>query len=656
MKFISNFLYITFEEAVDCGISLDTIKSAKSRNSSSWEFIDDPSDRRKVLIKYEALQPKYKALVVERFGDPYKYEAANILKPYITTDHNAVQYLLKFRLNDGKALSEQHIKKYTDACNLLNFIAKTDKKAAKQIGFPDKNTFTEAIINYIKSESIELPQSYRRLTEAVRNYEREGAASVISGKIGNQNRSKVKDELALALLKKLIEHPNGLGDHFIALKYNEWAVKNGMETLSKSTVGNYKREYEMELLAGRKGTEVYRDKFDPVVHRKRASAPLLLINSDDNVLDLYFIKDTENKKGHHHTDYYHRYVLYVVTDTFNDYPLGYAIGNTVTKELIKEAYRNACNHIYSLTGAYYLPHQLVTDRWGINPSLDSELAQYFKAQGTFTPAKFSNSRSKHIEQSFSNKWHGILKTYTNYAGHNVSAKDKLNREAVEINKRDYPTIEQAPAQIAEFIERVRRTVPAPNQLSKQQEWIQAWNEMDVTKRIPLDDERRLMLYGKQHSHSTKLTNKGVQFTIQWQQFTFDVPEYEYTKFVGTTGTVLYDPSNLNQVLFTADEGRIRILCTANQAVPSALADFTEGDGKLLSEKLAEKKRINQGMIDKREERDELLQRAQIDVASILQAGVLSKQISHEAQISYTSGSVKQLRENNSEESDFLDRL
>jgi len=656
MKFISNTLYITPDDAEQAGFYKAAV-DAKSKGRSSFDFQIDPDKKNRWIIPYESLTQKYKTAINNHFGNPYEFAGANQLKKHITSDYAAIQYLTQFRFNDGKALSEQLLKDYSTACNILNFLSKSDKKAVKQIGFSDKNVFFEAVILLIKNEGVDLPTSYRRLMEAMREYEANGAASVISKRLGNQNRTKVKDEVSLALLKKLIEHPNKLGDYFIAGKYNEWAKQNERELISKSTVGNYRREYEFELLAGRSGEAVYRDKYDKVVHRKRASAPLLLINSDDNVLDLYYIRDKENKKGHAIADYYHRYALYVVTDAYNDYPLGYAVGNTVTIELVKQAYRNAINHVKELTGENYLWHQIQTDRWGINPNLDSELARYFSDQTHFTPSKFKNSRNRPIEQSFSHKWHGILQVYKNYAGHNVTAKNKVNREAIELNKRDFPTIEQAPAQIADFIERVRRTVDERTGFSKQERWIEGWNAIEEIKKRTLIVEEKLRLFGKRNERTSRITNRGVELQVNSTKFIYDVPEADYIKFVGTTGNVIYDPSDMNQVLFTADEGRIRILCAANQFMPSALADFEEGDRHLLNVKLDEKKRINQGMINEREKRNELIEREMIDVESLLQAGVLSKEINHKAQISYASGNVKKLKDYSGEESlDIIDRL
>ena len=73
-----------------------------------------------------------------------------------------------------------------------------------------------------------------------------------------------------------------------------------------------------------------------------------------------------------------------------------------------------------------------------------------------------------------------------------------------------------------------------------------------------------MWFGKQIQRPAKITNGGIEFTLKNTDFTYEVPEQEYLQFVGTTGNIIYDPVDMNKVLFTADNGRIRIICDAYQ--------------------------------------------------------------------------------------------
>ena len=73
MKTVANILYLEFADLTSVGVSENTIKRAKVKAASGWCFASDPSDRRKVLIKYDTLRDKYKALIEKQYGNPYEY-------------------------------------------------------------------------------------------------------------------------------------------------------------------------------------------------------------------------------------------------------------------------------------------------------------------------------------------------------------------------------------------------------------------------------------------------------------------------------------------------------------------------------------------------------------------------------------------------------
>lgn len=60
MKYVGKILYVTFAEMVACGVYPQTIKNAKQRGSKCWEFIKDPQDKRRLLIRYDVLAERYK--------------------------------------------------------------------------------------------------------------------------------------------------------------------------------------------------------------------------------------------------------------------------------------------------------------------------------------------------------------------------------------------------------------------------------------------------------------------------------------------------------------------------------------------------------------------------------------------------------------------
>jgi len=328
----------------------------------------------------------------------------------------------------------------------------------------------------------------------------------------------------------------------------------------------------------------------------------------------------------------------VVIDTFNDYILGYAFGDTITVELVKEAYRNANRHIMELTGGSYKWQQLQTDRWAISGKNTTPLEQFYNdTTNHFTPAQLKNSQSKYIERSFGTVWHQTLKKMFphNYSGHNLTAKQKLNPDTLKA--KNFPVLDNASEQIHLFIEAMRRTSRKDCELNRQQEWLEAFKGSEKSQKYLLSEEQRLQIFGKQNVkrdglalQTNKITSKGIEVSILGNKHVYELSQMQIAKHIGTSVNVVYDEANLNHVLITDGE-QLRFVAYKYKKSPAALADYEEGDAELLRLRLNEKKILApyiQGFI---QERDAVLGRAEIDAESRLQAGVLVKEVTHKDQ-------------------------
>ncbi|MFC5408039.1 hypothetical protein ACFPMF_01870 [Larkinella bovis] len=64
MKKVADIWYVEFGELTErCGILDITVKMGISRGAKNWQYIPDPDDRRRRLIRYESLADKYKLIV-----------------------------------------------------------------------------------------------------------------------------------------------------------------------------------------------------------------------------------------------------------------------------------------------------------------------------------------------------------------------------------------------------------------------------------------------------------------------------------------------------------------------------------------------------------------------------------------------------------------
>lgn len=357
------------------------------------------------------------------------------------------------------------------------------------------------------------------------------------------------------------------------------------------------------------------------ISRNRASSPLLLINADDNNQDIFFING-DNK--------WYRPALYVVIDTFNDYILGYAWGDTVTKDLIREAFRNANNHVKMITNndnQAYGWHQLQTDRWGISGKNTTDLEQFYNTMSIFTPAGLKNAKSKYVEASFGTVWHQMLKVCfpNNYTGYNIDSKKKINKDL--LNPKNFPDISEADEMIERFINVMRCTTRGKSTLNRQEEWLQAFHASDRSKQKALSKEQELQIFGKEHTYENTITNNGVMPTIGGMTIQYELSQAELLQHIGKKVQVVYDENDLSRVLITDGKG-LRKVVSAYEKVPGAFADYKEGDAERIKALQAEKKTLLPLIQKNIEGRKAILERERIDAESRIKAGVLNKEISH----------------------------
>lgn len=634
MKIIGNILFIEFIELEACNVPRRTILS--------WDNVKDPEDKRKVLIRFEALKFKYQDVIIKKFGDPYLYFRNLAIKTYLRIDAKAIDFYNRYRTTDGSALPSEKIRQYTTGANWINLLIEMETdwgKYRKVLSMKTKPELYEAVIKIIDAEAIKLPNTYQTLRRKISDYKEEGYKCLVSKKFGNTNSKKVKDEINSALLIEMISHPAQYEDTFIAAKYNKAAGELGFKTITPVTVGNYRNRNAVFIKGSREGKEAWYDNAGKVIHQKRPSAPLLLINSDDNELDVFFQQVKVNRSGQNITNYYYRPTLYVVIDAFNDYILGYAIGDTNTKDLIKAAYLDAANHIKQLTGGRYFWHQLKTDRWGIDREKKNDLSQWFSDMAAFTPTQLGNSRGKIIEQTFRGSWSSKLRELfpINYSGHNITAKKKVNRDWLEANKKDFPTIGQAAGWVEGFINEMRMIIDRGTGKTKQQLWLDAFNTMADDKKRLISDGQHLMFLGMANTNPysnqlevNTITKGGIKTIINGSKYIFEVPPDQFLNTIGKKVYIKYDPYDLSRVLAISDDEKTRLICKQYQQMPMALADYepdtTSRLNSLIGEKLGHIRQITSG----KEQRQMILQRHRLDAASILTAGVMKKELKQAA--------------------------
>lgn len=638
MKFHDDKICLEYSEIVPDIMSAGTY--AKNRERKNITVFGYGGIGREILIAFESLPAKYRSAVIEKYGNPYEYMAKEPISEQVLINWDFVAetfYDTWVLPSTQKELPKDYKKKYTEAASWLKTVNHftTDKRALKRQLNITITEFWDTVTDLIRAKNVALPTNPRSLKNKLAKYNASPdkyVSLVEAWRFGNENTKKVKDETAEALLLQMLAHHNQHDDTIIALKYSEWAKANGRKPITASTVGNYRKENEHLITLQRKGVAANYTKFSKQIHSNRPTAPLLLAVCDDNNLDLYFRKKVENKQGKTVTNEQYRVAMYVVKDYYNDYILGYAIGDTVTKDLIYAAFRNAIEHISELTGGNFLFHQLQSDRWAIDRQLKGELATYFGSLAHFTPGTVKASQTKRIEQSFNAVWHQQLKLmpYDNYAGHNITANQKMNPDAILALKKNYPSVENASQVVAHFVHNMRQSINTKTGMPRQEEWLKAFQASEKSQKRQISNEQRIELFGITHPRPARITSAGLRFDIDKHTFTYDIPDEHYLQNVGKKFTVMYEPQNMDQVLITDKKG-LRFIAKAWENAPSALADFKPGDRERLNNLLENKTKMMLGIQTKIQDRMALLSRDRIDVETVLQSGVaMPKEISYQA--------------------------
>jgi hypothetical protein len=637
-------MHVIHSAAVDAGISSNTINWAKSKGSKSWGFTNDPEDKRRVLIDFEKLKDDYKKKLTDKYGDPYEYVAQEPIRKLIKRDGEAEKFYLNYQYETAqgkKSLPEEHVEKYTVAASVLNVLKKLDMSyVKKELQLPVEK-FYNHLCEIIKHDKIDLPSSYRNLVagkdSALAKYNALGYASLIDWRFGNQLSAKVNDEVSESAMKELIAHPNQYDDVLIAMQYNAWAKKEGKKTIHHATVGVWRRKYESEIAMYREGNAALKNKFIPQVKGYRPTQPLYLVENDDNHLDLLFI-EPGNKSPR-------KYISIVVADSFNDYALGksYALNGELSDgqsiALVKAAYVDAMYHIRELTGGWYAPHELKSDRWAIK-----SLEPFYNKIGNFVPPALGNKNRGYIEQFFgSAHWKRCLKLgANNYSGNNMTAKTRgVNMEVFDRNVKNRRLIgDEAVQQIENFFHRLR-TMPQSNGMTKQQQWLEAFNAMPSSERKQITDEQFLLTFGIVHQPKNgelpRISNRGLECQISGVRYSFDIVGGTPIHEIGKQVNVLYDPYDMSRVLLTDYKG-LRLMAREARLHPRALKDAHLDSRTYLNAVLNEKVDVVNQISAKAEKRQQILTENFFDAEAVLQAGIMVKEIKQRAEQKVLSGS------------------
>lgn len=575
MDYYNNILCVSHPELVDRLIPMTTYVNLYNRKQI--RVVRRGCNNRPALIEYSSLPEWLKTAVREKYGDPKELAIINPFKQRWEVDTVAADYFSTKILPNGQNLPPEKIHEYTATASALNTMRNllNDRKAKrKALGGSTKNLL-ETVVASVKAMQKEygyvLPKNKKRIQIKLSEYEKLGYESLISGKFGNDNSSKVSDDQQQATLRKLLRDHRNLDNSQVGTLYNIIASNLGWKTITSRTVGLRREEWGLETYGGRRGENAFDNNKAMQVKRKAPSSPLLYWTMDGWDVELLYQKTDLAADGKSVTSYHNRLNAVIILDPCCKYPVGFAIGTHESPALIREALRNAIDHTQEIFGKRFKPHQLQTDRYN-NKSLKPF---YEAAAATYTPARAKNAKAKVIEPYFKLLNKKYCQLLPNWSGFGVTSNKESQPNDEYLNKIRHSFPDQA-----ECVRQIKRMLLYERK-EKYEEYMQLWGALPAEKKLSFSDIDYLYTLGETTGETNRLEGPGLRPTLNGLRREYESFDVDFRRNAAVNWIVRYNPADTKQVLATNADGSIRFLLTEKHTQPMALAERMPGDAAAL---------------------------------------------------------------------------
>jgi hypothetical protein len=548
------------------------------------------------LFAVESLPLKYKTEVYRRVPD---LEARAESKPFIESivpDGAAEIFYQDYRHVDGRNLPTEKQIEYSNNAAILNAFrvvlersnSHRSRQSHKRINKSDFwRRAAQALPRIADTFPNSLPENPRRLQEKFNQYLRDGYSVLITGKYGLRNAAKVMTDEQESVIIKLLADPRNLDNEQIVNLYNYVGQNLGWEKVTVRVVKTRREKYDLITAAGRLGATRFRNQREMQVTRSRPTMPLLYWTLDGWTAELLYQKET-TKDGRRVVTYHNRLTIVVVLDPCNNYPIGYAIGDHETPELIKAALRDAANHTAQLFGCRYRTNQIQSDRYAFKTMSGT----YEVIGDKVTPAKAHNSKGKVIEPYFGYFNKKYCQFQPNWGGFGITSDKNLqpNSEFLNKHRKGFPDEEGCRRQLIGFIEAERA--------GKIAQYMAMFAELPQERKLPLSDEQYLLQFGAETGFKNAIEGQGLLPTIGGVKRYYDCFDPAFRAYAHVRWTVKYDPDNLDNVLAVNDDGTLRFMLERKHVQPMALAERRDGDAEQLARVHRFNKEIEGSMTDR----------------------------------------------------------
>jgi len=445
MLVVNAILHLTVPELVAAGISQSTVLNAKANSSMGWAFMDDPNDRRRVLVAWPLKEP-YRTQVLEHYGEPHLYHRAGHLESILPLCDDDRKTLADHTTETGTTLGLAKQKELHETARWMRLCATIRSKAGDSIlaamGM-SKPEFWDWLPTYIKARNAEdnrtakvkLPNSYAKLLAKVRRYETEGVKSLIHGNVDNDNSAKLCEDARMWILSTyaLVTKPE---IPEVAFRYALEAKRKGWEMVGESCIYMYLNRPEVKRVwyLARHGYKAWKQVYE---HNLKLFLPTFrdaLWVMDGTKVNLFY-RDEKGMAA--------KLQINKVTDAYSECIIGYDV-------MFSE------NHVSAYVGlkravqfSMAKPFQVLYDGQGgykkaeIQGLMSNLSSVHFAAQPY-------NAQSKHVEGIIKRFQTQVMRKHWYFTGQNIQAKkedSKPNYDFIMAHVKDLPTLEDVTKRI-----------------------------------------------------------------------------------------------------------------------------------------------------------------------------------------------------------------
>lgn len=605
MKRIDGILYLEFTDALKAGFSPFTLKGARRDKVPTWEFIDDPLDNRRSLLRFDTLKDKYKDQVRETFGDPEIHFDGCLIRGQVVTNGSDLEVLRNITLSNGQHLPAETIQSCARACDVLSFISGLTKGSILELGFQSVTSFYSALSHFIRRNDISLPSYPSELRRRKVQYQKFGPACMVSSRFCNQNSRKLERK-AQEYLIYLYGDPRKPDFGKVLDLYHLEGKKHNWPQLEESTIRKFLQRGEVQQLwfRYRHGIIPWKDLYGYSISKAAPTTRDSKWESDGSRLNLCYI-DQDGQPNN-------QLQVYLVVDAMSLAILGYHISFRESHLDVYKAFRHAVNK------SGHRPYQILYD--GSSANTANVTQEFFnRLCHAHFPAQPHNGQSKIIESVFFRLQSEFLKDFPNFTGQNITSKkadSHINKEWAAANYKYFPGRDKV-------VQQAQMAISAYNYTP----WMGGKSPMDhylesgPVKKQEVSILDMVEMFWLWREDPITYRKDGLTIHIKGEKLRYLVVDENGTPDLDFMEShllerfqVKYDPWDMSKIRLYKDD-RFVAEASRKEILPSAIADYKEGDAKKLRAHIdvrrQQKKRIEKNM-------DEI--RSRVDSEGMLKMG------------------------------------